>query len=97
MTDGKLYKLSIGFNTYIYAYKDMQDGNKTWVYVCVNIRNSAVHHSSTGFIKITSQPSVNPILADDHDKEIFFSALRNQGYYYSIANKKLFLNGGIIL
>lgn len=98
MTDGELYKLSIGGHTYIYAYKDMQDGNKTWVYVCVNIENSAVYHSvRTSFKKITLSLGANPVLADDRDNEIFFSALRNQGYHYSIANKKLFLNGGIIL
>lgn len=98
MTDGELYKLTLSGNTYIYAYKDMQDGNKTWTYVCVNPENSAVYHSvRTSFKKITLSSVANPILADDRDKEAFFTALRNQGYHYSIANKKLFLNGGIIL
>ena len=98
MTDGELYKLTLSGNTYIYAYKDMQDGNKTWIYVCVNVANSAVYHSvSTSFKKITSMLVDNPVLADDRDNETFFTALRNQGYHYSIANKKLFLNGGIIL
>ena len=98
MTDGELYKLTLSGNTYIYAYKDMQDGNKTWVYVCVTPENSAVYHSvSQSFKKITLSLGANPVLADDRDKEAFFTALRNQGYHYSIANKKLFLNGGIIL
>jgi hypothetical protein len=98
MTDGELYKLTLSGNTYIYAYKDMQDGNKTWVYVCVKTEDSTVYRSvGTSFKKITSSSVANPVLADDRDKEAFFTALRNQGYHYSIANKKLFFNGGIIL